>query len=171
MWKRRVPRWHEVMRMGILPRWAIGYLAVFLLLAAPNAYSLLKLYQLGTATIPGLSTDIRILDCQKRLLDTFLSQVRYEGEYLLMKDPLLQGRLLHAKTEFHKCLAEGISIADTEAKRLSLRRIEMHQRRYEELVDRHMGHQAATGNRYRREEDEAIDAIVGEAEKSGRVRP
>ncbi len=163
MLKRRLPRWAEVMKIGILPRWAIGYLAVFLLLAAPNAYSLLKLHQLGTATIPGLNADIRILDCQKRLVDSVLSQLRYDRKYLLMRDPGLHDRLIQARMEFHMYLGQGISIADTEAKKLSFRRIGMHQKRYEALVDAETAHPADT--RYRRGEDEATDATLEELKR------
>ena len=58
------------MKLGILPRWVLGYLAVFLLLAGSNLYALVQLHRLGTSTIPALSADMRLLTLQKRMVDS-----------------------------------------------------------------------------------------------------
>jgi hypothetical protein len=99
------------MNLSILQRSAIGYLTVFLLLAVSNFYAVLKLWQIGTATIPSLKGDIRLLDYQKKLVDSILSQLRYERKYMLIRDAGLYRQFAQANTEFHRCLTEGLAIA------------------------------------------------------------
>ncbi len=123
------------MRLGILERWVIGYLAIFLLLAGSNLYALLKLHQLGSSTIPSLALDTRILTFQKRLVDSVLSQLRYEKKFILMKDDGVYDQFERGRDEFHRLLADALSIADTAVKRDSLGSIEAAQKRYEEVVD------------------------------------
>lgn len=152
------------MNIGILPRWAAGYLAVFLLLVASNVYAVLKLHQLGTTTIPSLNADIRILDCQRSLIDSVLSQLRYERKYVLIKDSALYSQFLEAKNEFHGYLTEGLSISDTQAKRDLFKSIGEHQRKYETLVAEEAAYLEANlsygRNRYRQEKDMTSDAIL-----------
>ncbi len=154
------------MNIGILPRWAAGYLAVFLLLVASNLYAVLKLHQLGTTTIPRLNADIRIIDCQRSLIDSLLSQLRYERKYVLMKDAATYNQFLEARNEFHEYLAEGISIADTQAKMDFLKTVEEYQRRYESLVAEESEHlrekRSYVESRYRQEKDTISDAILEE---------
>jgi two-component system sensor histidine kinase GlrK len=154
------------MKIGILPRWAVGYLAIFLLLGASNLYTVVKLHSLGTTTIPSLNTDIRMLDYQKRLADSLLSQLRYERKYVLMKDIALHGQFLEANNEFHKYLAEGHALADTAQKRDCFRNIDIHQAHYERLVNEEVSYVSANSpydrRRYLIEKDKTSDAILEE---------
>ncbi|MGD0229441.1 MAG: ATP-binding protein [Syntrophorhabdales bacterium] len=152
------------MKLTILQRSAIGYLAVFLLLAASNLYSVLELRQIGTATIPSLKADIKMIDYQKRLVDSILSQLRYERKYLLIRDSGLYDQYLEANAEFHRCLVEGSSIAQSEPTRASFKAIDALQKRYEtfvnEDVDLAMVGRLGSPNRYRAEKDDVSDAIL-----------
>ena len=154
------------MKVGILPRWAAGYLAVFLLLAASNFYAVWMLHELGARTIPSMNADIGILDCQKRLVDSLLSQMRYERKYLLMGDPGLYDQFLEANGEFYRCLGEGRSVADSSVKKDFFLAIERLHRRYEVLVDEETGllkeRQKYDKAWYRTEKDKASDAILDE---------
>jgi len=154
------------MKVGILPRWATGYLAVFLLLAASNFYAVWMLHELGASTIPSMNADIGILDCQKRLVDSLLSQLRYERKYLLMGDPGLYSQFVEANREFHRCLDEGRSVADTPVKRDFFDSTDGLHQRYEALVDEEANlfrdHRQYDKARYRMEKDKASDAILEE---------
>ena len=154
------------MKVGILPRWATGYLAVFLLLAASNFYAVWMLHELGASTIPSMNADIGILDCQKRLVDSLLSQLRYERKYLLMGDPGLYSQFVEANREFHRCLDEGRTVADTPVKRDFFDSTEGLHQRYEALVDEEANffrdHRQYDKARYRMEKDKASDAILEE---------
>jgi two-component system sensor histidine kinase GlrK len=125
----------KITKTGILPRWAVGYLSALLLLAVSNGYSVWKLHQLGTTTIPNLSTDIRIIDLQRRLVDSILSQLRYEQKYLLLRDPGLYNQFLEANDEFHRLLGTVESIANSAAKKDSLKKIETSMASYESVVN------------------------------------
>ncbi len=153
-----------MMKVGILPRWAAGYLAVFLLLAASNFYAVWMLHELGARTIPSMNADIGILDYQKRLVDSVLSQLRYERKYLLMGDPGLYDQFLEANREFHRCLGEGRSVADTGIKKDFFDSVEGLHQRYEVLVNEEAilfrDHRQYDKARYRTEKDKASDAIL-----------
>ncbi len=155
-----------MMKVGILPRWAAGYLAVFLLLAASNFYAVWMLHELGARTIPSMNADIGILDYQKRLVDSVLSQLRYERKYLLMGDPGLYDQFLEANREFHRCLGEGRSVADTGIKKDFFDSVEGLHQRYEVLVNEEAilfrDHRQYDKARYRTEKDKASDAILDE---------
>ncbi len=154
------------MKIGILPRWAAGYLAVFLLLAASNFYAVWMLHELGARTIPSMNADIGILDCQKRLVDSLLSQMRYERKYLLMGDPGLHNQFLEANSEFYRCLDEGRSVADSSVKKDFFLAIERFHRRYETLVFEEMNlfkeHRKYDKAGYRAEKEKSSDAILDE---------
>ena len=154
------------MKVGILPRWAAGYLAVFLLLAASNFYAVWMLHELGAQTIPSMHADIGILDYQKRMVDSLLSQMRYERKYLLIGDPGLYNQFLEANREFHRCLSEGRSAADSSVKRDFFVAIERLHRRYETLVDEEASlfrdRQDYDEAGYRAEKEKASDAILDE---------
>jgi len=157
------------MRLGILERWILGYFAVFLLLAGSNLYALVKLRQLGTNTIPSLALDVRILTSQKHLVDSILSQLRYERKFMLMKDDGVYDQFVREKDEFHRLLTEAFSIADVEAKKEALWNTETHQKQYEQIVDEEMT--SIKANRlydkvqYRAAKDQASDAALEELRK------
>ena len=154
------------MKVGILPRWAAGFLAVFLLLAASNFYAVWKLHQLGATTIPSVSKEIRILDCKKRLVDAIFLQLSSEGKYFLVKDAGLYDQFLEASREFHRYATEGRLLADTVTKKSSFRRIEALHERYEALVkaevSRFRQNRSFDAGRYGTEKDAASDAVLEE---------
>ena len=153
----------SVMRTGVLSRCAAGYLSVFLLLGASNVYAVLKLHLLDKTTIPALNADIRILECQKTLIDEMLSEMRYERKYLLTRDPRLYDQFLEANREFHRCLAEGHAAAKTRQRDL-FRAVETHHIRYETLVSEESARLADNRSygqeQYRMEKDSASDAVL-----------
>jgi two-component system sensor histidine kinase GlrK len=157
------------MTIGILPRWAIGYLAAFLLLAASNCYSVWKLHQLGTVTIPNLNTDILMIDLQKKLVDSMLSQLRYEQKYLIMRDPKLYDQFVQANDEFHRLLNAIGSTADNTAEKDTVKKIENSMTAYErvvnEQVDRLKRRRHYNLGRFQTAKDTASDSTLEELKK------
>jgi CHASE3 domain sensor protein len=154
------------MRVGIFPRWAAGFLAVFLSLAASNFYAVWKLHQLGATTIPSMSAEIRILNCKHKLADSLFLQLSCERKYLLLKDAGLYDQFLEANREFHRYVAQGRVLADAAAERDSFRSIDALQERYETLVQaevsRFREHRSYDASRYRMKKDTASDAVLQE---------
>jgi two-component system sensor histidine kinase GlrK len=154
------------MKIGILPRWLIGYLAVFLLLAASNFYAVWMLQRLGGTTIPSINTDIGVLDCQRRLVDFLLSEIRYERKFLLIGDPTLYAQFLQAKRDFRQCLSEGRTAADSGIDTGFFDSIEGLHLRYEALVGEEtslfMSRSEYDAAGYRVQKDELSDAILSQ---------
>lgn len=154
------------MRINILKRWAIGYLSAFLLLAVSNFYAVWKLHQLGTITIPSLNTNIRTIDLQKSMVDSILSQLRYQQKYLIMHDAVLYDQFVQANDDFRGLLTQVRSIADSGATIDSVARIESLVGRYEALVDSETSavkaKRAYDVKRYEAEKDKASDGILEE---------
>jgi two-component system, NtrC family, sensor histidine kinase GlrK len=152
------------MKIGIFPRWVMGYLAVFLLLAASNFYAVWMLQELSTRTIPSMNADIGILDCQKRLVDSLLSQLRYERKYLLTGDSGLYDQFLEAKSEFHQNLDEGRRVADSDIQIIFFDGIEDLHKRYEAVVDEETdlfrSHLDYNAGRYQAEKNRISDGVL-----------
>lgn len=157
------------MKLGILQRWVFGYLAVFFLLAGSNFYALVQLHRLGTSTIPALSLDMRLLALQKKMIDSALSQLRYERKFMLMKNDEIHEQFVKGKEEFHRLLSESLNVANTAATKGILRSVEVHQNSYEEIVDGEIA-LVRDGKRFdetpfRRAKDDASDAVLDDLQR------
>jgi two-component system, NtrC family, sensor histidine kinase GlrK len=152
------------MKMGILPRWLLGYLAVFFLLAASNFYAVWMLQELGGSTIPSINADINVLDCQKRLVDSLLSQLRYERKYLLMGDPTLYAQFVQAGREFRQRVSEGRKAAKAGLDRGFFDSVEGLHLRYSALVNEEVNffvsRREYDPEKYRIEKDRVSDTIL-----------
>jgi CHASE3 domain sensor protein len=122
------------MKLTIFSRLIIGYLIIFILVMAVSAYAALKLHQFNVGNRHILSIDNRILNHKKKLLDSIMSQQRYENEYILSKDIILYEQFLSAKNEFDKYLMEVLSIADTPPKKDSLNRVKSYSEHFQSLI-------------------------------------
>ena len=146
----------------------MGYLVIFVLVMAVCVYAILRLHQFNAGTRHILNVDNRILDYERKLTDSILSQLRYEKKYVITKDNVLYDQFLSAKAEFDKYLAEGISMADTSPKSDSLNRAKTHYERYQSLVGEEVEYVRKNQNypkrRYGLEKEKAADGILHELE-------
>ena len=94
------------MKFGIFPRLTVGYLVVLFLLGGSNVYAILKLVQFNTLILDSYNENIRLLDSEKKLVDSIFSQRRFEQKYILTKDIMLYHQFLAAKDDFEKILSE-----------------------------------------------------------------
>ena len=156
------------MRLTIFTRLMMGYLVIFVLVMAVSVYAILRLYQFNEGTRHILRVDNRILDDERKLTDSILSQIRYEKKYIITKDNVLYDQFLSAKGEFNKYLAEGISMADTSPKKDSLNKAKAHYERYQSLVSEEVEYVRKNQNYskrwYEQEKEKAADGVLEELE-------
>jgi len=100
------------------------------------------------------------------MVDSILSQLRYEQKYMLMRDAGLYNQFVEANNEFHRLMADLRSVANTQAKRDSTLRIDTLAARYATLVNTEVG--LAKSSRsydtksYEKRKDKAADDILEE---------
>ena len=157
------------MRLTIFSRLMVGYFAIIFLVILVSVYAILRLHQLNSGTRHILDVDNRILDCQEKLADSVLSQLRYEKKYILTKDTLLYKQFLAAKGDFTKFLSELFLLVDTPEKKDSLSKVKFHYQRFQSLIDREIEHVQGSQSYSKRwseqEIEKASDGILEELKK------
>ena len=98
------------MRLTLFSRLILGYLAVFALVIAVSIYALQELQRFDDITQSILDRDNRILEYEKKLADSFLSQVRYERKFVIAKDQALYREFLKFKGDFERYLSEASGV-------------------------------------------------------------
>ena len=156
------------MRLTIFSRLVTGYLVIFILVMAVSVYAILKLHQFNAGARHILNIDNRILDYEKKLTDSILSQLRYERKYVITKDRALYDQFLSAKEGFNKYLAEALLIADTPPKKDVLGKIKTNYGRYQSLADEEVElirkNQPYPKKWYEQEKEKVADGILKELE-------
>jgi len=154
------------MRLTIFARMVIGYLAIFVPVAAVSAYAFSQLALFRGVTGDILQIDNRMRDLGQKIADSILAQTRYERKYIIAKDKELHNRFLLAEGEINKRIDEAISIADTEHKREALIRIEHYYERYKSVFNEEVEfisrNQTYFQGGYREEKERAVDEILWE---------
>jgi two-component system sensor histidine kinase GlrK len=101
------------MKLTIFSRMVISLLAIFILSMAACVYCILQLRQLEDLTKAVIRIDARSIILEQDLLNTFLSMMRYERKYFIIKDEGLYKQYLLVKADFDKYLGEITSVAST----------------------------------------------------------
>jgi len=157
------------MRFGIFSRSTAGYLMILFLLGGSNVYAILKLAQFNTVILKTHIEDTRLVDTEKKLVDSIFSQQRYEQKYLLTNDAVLFNQFLAAKDDFERLLAEISVISDLPVYRNSFGKIKTYHERYQSLVDTEAKYlkdnKRYDRNWYKREKEKASDGILAELKK------
>jgi two-component system sensor histidine kinase GlrK len=152
------------MRTTILARMVIGYLAIFIPVAAVSVYAIWQLALFHRVTSDILQIDNRMRDYQQKLSDSLLAQVRYERKYIFTKDKDLYNQFMLAGQEVSKHIDGAMSIADTGHKRDVLIRIKGYYKNYKaifnEEVEFLMKKQSYPQDRYKEEKEKAVDEIL-----------
>mgnify|MGYP003577899911 CR=1 FL=1 len=152
------------MRLTLFSRLILGYLAVFALVVAVSLYALQELQRFDDITKSILERDNRILDYEKKLGDSFLSQVRYERKFVITKDQALYQEFLKFKDDFDRDLSEASEFADAKLAEL-LNQVKQDYGRYHELLDKEMAqikaHRDYPQSWYNREKNQITDKILG----------
>jgi two-component system, NtrC family, sensor histidine kinase GlrK len=156
------------MRLSLFSRLILGYLAVFALVIAVSLYALRELQHFDDITQSILDRDNRILDYEKKLADSFLSQVRYERKFIIAKDEALYREFLKFKGDFERYLDEALGFADPKLASL-LNQVKQDYDRYHELFDRETvqikAHREYPQGWYAREKNQITDRILESLEQ------
>lgn len=154
------------MRPTIFARMVIGYLAIFIPMAAVSTYAISQLAIFQKSTGYTLYIDNRMRDYEKKLADSILAQVRYERKYILTKDEELHGQFMLAEREVGKYIDEAMSVADTVPKREALIRTKDYYERYKSVFQKEVEFikkkQAYLQDEYKEQKEKALDEILGE---------
>jgi len=152
--------------MTILARMVIGYLAIFIPVAAVSVYAIWRLALFHKVTSDILQIDNRMRAYQQKLSDSLLPQVRYERKYIITKDKELHNQFMLAEREVGKHIDEAMSVADTAHKRDVLIRIKNYYERYKSAFNEEAefikNKQPYAQDRYREEKEKAVDEILWE---------
>ena len=127
------------MRLSLFSRLILGYLAVFALVIAVSLYALRELQRFDDITQSILDKDNRILDYEKKLGDSFLSQVRYERKFVIAKDQALYREFRKFKGDFERYLSEALMFADPQVLVL-LNQVKQDYESYQELFAKETAH-------------------------------
>lgn len=152
------------MRPSIFSRLIIGFMAILLPVITVGIYAVFQLSQFNTITRSIIDIDNPIIDYERRLSDSFLSQMQYEGKYIIIKDDALYGQFLLAKKDFSQYFDKVSAIADTPNKRQLLLKIRESYNHYIALFDRERefirANKAYPQSSYKREKEEAAERIM-----------
>ncbi|OGQ73003.1 MAG: hypothetical protein A3G94_03030 [Deltaproteobacteria bacterium RIFCSPLOWO2_12_FULL_60_16] len=156
------------MRLTLFARLFLGYLGIFILILAVSAYAVIELRRFNNITRSVLESDNRVLDYQKKLTDTLLSEIRYERRFIITRDDALYDQFLLFKNDFELYLEEATALADPEASGF-LRRAGGHHQSYQDLVDQEVKYLKARKDypyeRYKQQKERAADLISAELKK------
>jgi len=154
------------MRPTIFARMVIGYLAIFIPMAAVGAYTILEIASFYRVASYILHIDNRMKNGEKELTDSILSQVRYERKYVIAKDEGLYNQFVLAGREVTKYIDEAMSIADTPSKKETLIRVRDYYERYKSVfhseVEIIKKKEAYFQQEYQWGKEQALDQIMEE---------
>ena len=156
------------MRLTLFSRLAIGYLAIFLIVAFASAYVVLQLRRFHELTESILNVDNRILDHEKMFADLLLAQSRAEQKFAITRDETWYQQFVSLKTDFDRQLESAFALRDVPATPV-LKKIQEDFRRYDEIVEAEA--RLARANKpypqaqYKQDKDILVDALLTSFEK------
>lgn len=152
------------MRLTIFSRLILGYLLIFILVLAISVYAILQLQQFETVTRSIQELDNQMLESEKRLSDSLLSQMRYERKYVILRDRVLYDQYLLASDDFRKNMDQALLLAATLPQREILSRVKAYFEDYQSLITEEMkfvqANQPYDHARYKQEKEKAVDRIL-----------
>lgn len=157
------------MKFGIFSRSTAGYLIVLLLLGGSNVYAIWKLAQFNSIILKSHIEDTRLIDYEKKMVDSLFSQMRYEQKFVLTKDRALFLQFIAAKDDFERMLAEISSPLAPPVYKDSFEKIKAYHQRYQSLVNTEANYlkdsQKYDRNWYKQEKENTTDTALTELEK------
>jgi two-component system sensor histidine kinase GlrK len=155
-------------RLSLFSRLTIGYLAIFLIVAAASAYAVLQLRHFRELTESILKVDNRIVDYEKTLADLLLAQSRAEQKFAITRDETWYLQFVRLKIDFEGRLEGAFALKDPVAMPV-LRRIAEDFRDYDELVGAESrlvrANRPYSQAQYKQDKDTLVDAMLASFEK------
>ncbi len=154
------------MRLTIFSRLVLGYLLIFIFVLAISVYAIFQLQQFETVIQSIQEVDNRMLEYQKKLSDSLLSQMRYERKYVIGRDRALYDQFLLTRDDFRKYMDQALLFAGTLAPSQILRRVKGYHEGYQSLIAQEMkfvqANQPYDQDWYKQEKEKAVDHILKE---------
>lgn len=154
------------MKWTIFSRLVFGYLLIAFLVLAMSGYAVFELGQLERLTYSILQTDNRIMDLEKKLTDSMLSQMRYEQKFVITKDRELYQQFLLARDDFQKYAREAMITAGASDLKDLVDTLTAKQKIYEALFEEEVGFLQSNLpydlQRYKKEKEKTIDLIMAD---------
>ncbi|MDI6753350.1 MAG: ATP-binding protein [Thermodesulfobacteriota bacterium] len=152
------------MRLTIFFRLFLGYLLIFILVLAISVYAILQLQQFETTTRSIQELDNQVLESEKRLSDSLLSQMRYERKYLVVRDRVLYDQYLLASDDFRKNMDQALLLAVAFPQREILDKVKTYYEEYQSLIAEEMkfvqANQRYNHAWYKQEKEKAVDQML-----------
>jgi two-component system sensor histidine kinase GlrK len=123
------------MKLTLFRRLIVGYLLILILTISASVFAIFILRQFDSVTRSIREVDDRVLEYEKKLSDTLLSQIQYERKFLIGKDEVLYNRFLLFNNDFRQYLEEILPLANSERAALLLNEVKDSHERYQELFN------------------------------------
>ncbi len=157
---RKLPR----MRLTIFSRLILGYLLIFLLVAAISGFAIFQLQQFEGVIRSIQEQDNRMVETEEKLSNSLLAQMRYERKYMIVKDRVLYDQYLLASDDFRKYMQQALPLAATASQKEILGKIKEYYEGYQLLIAEEMKsvqiNQAYDQEWYLREKEKAVDQVL-----------
>ena len=162
-------------KLTILSRLVLGYTVILFLVIANTSYTIFQIGKLNNLTYSVLSEKNKIADCKKNLIDSLLSEMKYEKKYIILKDKTINKQIQSAKGDFSKYLKEFTVSLYPKGKN-KLEKIEKFYNSYQDSINNET--EEASSNKhysqdlnkqalYNKQQDKAFYGIVNELQKLG----
>lgn len=123
------------MRLSIFWRLTFGYAIILSFFVGLSSYSVMQLDRISTTAREAMDIDNRMIGCQEKLTDTFLSEVRYAGKFIITRTGSIHEEFLQFKRDFLHYMAEMQLHATNPDLKARLSRVEELHLRYQDLFD------------------------------------
>ena len=154
------------MAIPIFWRLTLGNVVILLLSIAACFYSAVQLGILRNSARTALGRDQRMIGYQEILTDTFLSEFRYGGKYIITRTESRYEPLRQFKDDFARYMRELKSLTQSEETTALLARIERNHSQYHELFDQEVAYiranQSYAQTRYQQEREKTLESLLGE---------
>ena len=158
------------MPISIFWRLIRGYLVILLMSVGISSYSIIHLGRLSDTARTALNTDNRLIIYQEKLTDTFLSEVRYAGRFIITHSGALHDELRQFKSDFMRYMSEINSLVPSAEIKARLSRVEELHLRYHGLFDQEVRYikarQPYAESRYQQEKEKIFESALRELERS-----
>jgi len=154
------------MALPLFWRLILGYAAILVLSIGSSIYAVDQLGELSETARGVLDTDYRTIAYQESLTDTFLSEARYGGKYLLTQSPSSYDQFRQFKKDFLRYQSELKAMVSTVETTTQLRRVEQFHQSFHELFEQEVKYikagQPYAQSRYQQERGKILDNTLRE---------
>jgi two-component system sensor histidine kinase GlrK len=135
------------MKLTILDRLLMGYLAIFILVIGMSIYAIVRIGQFNEVMHTVLMTNNRLLAVAGKMTDTLLSQISFEKKFLITKDEAFHNQFLKLQNDFNQSLEQAMSVTDFSEPRVFLEGIKGSRASYQSLFQEEVNY-LRTGHPY-----------------------